>query len=247
MARQRRAQVQGIRFSIGDLISEADCILMMGYRFIERQSYRALEAYRDSIYAVASARSNTMRRVELGVIQTQCADIRGRSVYARIRGNWEVTPVSERSKKVSMSREIAFSGIASTRIELFQYGSQERAAMWRIEIGSEGSPGCYFHVQVLGDSDDMPFPKTIEIPRLPSFFVTPMSAVDYTLGELFGTKWAQKIATSRVYGSQWCKLQRRLLQSQIKWYGDVIRDSKNPSWMSIKAAVPGTDLFLLDR
>ena len=247
MAKQRNEQVQGLRFSIGDLISETDCILTMGSRFIERRSHWALREYKNSISAVASAKSNVMRKIKLNEIQTRCADIRGTSVYASIGGNWEVTPLSERSKKASRSRRIAFAGIASTRIELFQDGLKERVSMWRIEIGNEGSPGCYFHVQVLGDSDDLPFPKTIEIPRLPSFFVTPMSAVDYTLGELFGKKWADETVTNGPYAVRWRKLQRRLLQKQIEWYGDIIRRTNSPSWMSIKAAIPSPDLFLQDQ
>lgn len=244
MARHRNTQVEGLRFSTADLIAETDCIRMMGSQFIESRSQWALSQYKERISAVASAKPNATRRVELDQVQTRCADIRGRSVYARIRGNWELTPLSERSKKTSKSRQIAFSGIASTRIELFRVGSEERAAMWRIEIGNDRSPGCYFHVQVLGDSDDGPFPKTIEIPRLPSFFVTPMSAIDYTLGELFGREWALEAATNGNYGSQWCKLQRRFLRSQIKWYDEIIRQSEGPAWMSIKTAIPRPDLFV---
>lgn len=237
-------QVQGLSFWVEDLISETECIVSMGEQFIETGFHWVLPNYREQLQSVASAGMKLEQRITLDVLQTRLADVRGRQVYARIRGNWQVTPVSQRVKKSAYNRKIAFSGIASTMIELFQDDSEERVAMWRIEIGSKGAPGCFFHVQVLGDSVHPPFPKTIEIPRLPSFFATPMSAVSYAFGELFGHEWTEAIAAGRNHGSRWTDLQRHLFSRQLEWYSQIIRESDNPNWMAIKEATPRHDLFL---
>ena len=244
MARKDASQIPGLRFRVEDLVSETECMLSIGDRFIHTGSLWVLPRYKEKLENITSSRRGVASKITLDALQTELADIRGRKVYARISGNWQVTPLSQRAKKSTYSRIIAFSGIASTVIELFQYGMDKRVAMWRMEVGSEGAPGSFFHVQILGDSGDPPFPKTIEIPRLPSLFATPMSALSYTFGELFGNVWAESIASGGSHGSRWCNFQRHLLSRQLEWYSQIIKRSDSPNWMSIKQSIPPYDLFL---
>lgn len=125
MTRKRGAQVQGLRFRVADLISETNCILSMGSQFFDAGSHEALHAFRARLEAIASCKEEVSKRVVLDTIQTREADIRGRSVYARIGGNWELTPISHRSKKAPYRRQVAISGIASTKVELFRVGEGE--------------------------------------------------------------------------------------------------------------------------
>src|SRR5438105_1990490 len=65
-------------------------------------------------------------------------------------------------------RNVTLTGNATTRIELVDAHSGDSLGMWRMEVGGEDAPGCCFHVQVLGETADLPFPNSLPIPRLPT-------------------------------------------------------------------------------
>ena len=71
-----------------------------------------------------------------------------------------------------MDFEVA--GLASTKLRILDAVSDDETelAMWRVELGDQQSPGCYFHTQILGQSDVPPFPHSVCIPRLPTLFAT---------------------------------------------------------------------------
>lgn len=244
MASRVQTKVPGIVVRVEDLIEEADCMLSLCYPFVDLATYQSLRTYRSHVAALSSCKANAEKIITLRPIRTGLADVRKRNIYAEISGNWAVTPLSNRSNKAPFRRNVAFSGIASTRIELFEKDSAERVAMWRIELGIYGAPGSYFHMQVLGDTTQRPFPKTIEIPRFPSFFATPMSAIDYTLGELFGSEWEKSTSGKDRSNQKWCQLQKRFLGRQLDWYRNILSSPSPSNWMSIKTAVPPSDLFL---
>ena len=66
--------------------------------------------------------------------------------------------------------------------------------------------------------------NSVSIPRLPSIFVTPMSAMEFVLGELFQDEWPQR--TNRLSGdtTNWYRLQKKWLQCLFSWYLDVLKD-----------------------
>ena len=117
--------------------------------------------------------------------------------------------------------------------------------MWRIEIGAHDAPGCYFHIQILGDSSEPPFPKDIPIPRLPSPFVTPMAAVEYVLGELFQDEWEDKTTGTQNHHRDWKAIQCQRWRNLLRWQEKkaLTGDSSSP-WMNLKAAKPPDDLFV---
>ncbi|MDE0124099.1 MAG: hypothetical protein OXN97_05935 [Bryobacterales bacterium] len=175
----------------------------------------------------------------------------GSEVYARLTGAWQVRPVGKKRP----NRLIAFSGSASTVVELWPAGclwrekenASCRLAMWRIELGADDSPGCYFHFQILGDRYDNPFPKRIPIPRLPSPFVTPMAAVEFALSELFQDKWQGKARGSRDHHRRWRKIQLQRWLSLLRWQqqtvNDTMRTGTSSPWISLKSAKPPNNLF----
>ena len=95
----------------------------------------------------------------------------GQDIYALIKGNWELKSIGRREPK----RKVAFVGKASAVIELWPKDclwmemreQSKRLAMWRIELGADDAPGCYFHTQVLGDREELPFPQGRSDPTAP--------------------------------------------------------------------------------
>ena len=95
--------------------------------------------------------------------------------------------------------------------------------MWRVELGADDAPGCYFHTQILGDREESPFPKSVPIPRLPSPFVTPMAAVEFVLGELFQDKWQEEARRTRDPQRRWRSIQAATLVESV----DMAKPSGN--------------------
>ena len=148
-------------------------------------------------------------------------------------------------------RMVAFTGMASAVVELWPDGFQwreehekrSRLAMWRIELGAEDSPGCYFHCQILGDRAESPFPKSVPIPRLPSPFVTPMAAVEFVLGELFQDQWSQTASRANHSHQRWRTIQQGRWSNLIRWQKETLDRGRSSPWMLLKEAKPTDNLF----
>jgi hypothetical protein len=113
-----------------------------------------------------------------------------------------------------------------------------------MELGDSTSPGCYFHVQVLGDREVCPFPKAVSVPRFPSVFVTPMAVVEYVLGELFQDRWAQAVAEENGNVLYWRRLQKDRFIRLFNWQKSSLEGAISTPWMTLKAAKPPGELFL---
>ena len=132
----------------------------------------------------------------------------------------------------------------------------ERLTRWRIELGVDDSPGCFFHTHILVEGDETRFPKAIPIPRLPSPFVTPMAAVEFALGELFQDKWQERARQARDPQRRWRSIQQQRWSNLLTWQDHLItRHASSPwvesfpseqssPWVDLKHATPPDDLFL---
>ena len=239
----------GLRFLHTELLRETTVLRTMAKSFLEPTTIWVLDNFRSGLESIGSAQERD-QPLELRCLRTKPSkDYEagrrqgGQDVYAVISGIWKLRPLGSSGPK----QEIEFCGIASTKIEL--YASDEpstRLAMWRLELGADDAPGCYVHAQILGDSNDPPFPKSVPIPRLPSIFVTPMSAVEFVLGELFQDKWAKETAGNTDAASFWRARQQQRLQSLFSWYQDCLKKAGSSPWMALKEAKPEGGMFLLD-
>ena len=238
--------IPGLVFRFTQLMREARALRSIGSEFFDLSTDWALDRFMDDLASIWSASGGTPNTLQLNHVRTIQSSLRGNDLYAEISGNWELTPLGDRSPKerIRNQREVVFSGIASTRLELYLVGQADRIAMWRFELGAVDSPGCYFHAQVLGDSACPPFPDTVEIPRLPSFFVTPMAAVDYVLGEVFGSEWEKAAETNTYDAPFWRSLQRDRLNRQFSWYQQTIEDTARSPWVAMKTAKPQARMFV---
>jgi hypothetical protein len=137
--------------------------------------------------------------------------------------------------------------LASTRVRLLcepgDGDGHQEIAMWRMEIGDSNSPGCHFHVQVLGQTTNFPFPSSLSVPRLPSLIMTPAAAVEFVLGELFQDEWAKHIGRNGPHLNRWSTIQKSRWVNLLNWKLDLVQKSTNP-WTSIKAGKPQPTLFI---
>ena len=236
----------GFRFKIVELQRETKSLQTMGEKFLDSQTSWALERFSSNLQSIGDVRGGIARTLELERLRTSpSTDYEsgsrhgGIEIYAVISGTWDLLPLQ--------NRKIEFCGNASTRIEVYASNdSKKRLAMWRLEVGSEDSPGCYVHAQILGDLNEPPFPKSVPIPRLPSIFITPMSAVEFVLGELFQDKWAKVTAENTDAAQYWRALQQKRLQRLLSWYQSTLKNSRSSPWMTLKAAKPDGQLLLAD-
>ena len=232
----------GFCFKIADLEREIIAMEALGKRFLEKSS--ALEDFLTELQIIGGKPKGKEYNLKLQCLHTRPSNKYeaggrrgGEKIHAVISGTWDLRPLDK--------GEIEFCGIASTRIELYASDDPEtRLAMWRLELGDEKSPGCYVHAQILGDSADPPFPKSLPIPRLPSLFVTPMSTIEFVLGELFQDKWAKATASNAKHVQNWRALQKKWLQQLFSWYQDQIERMGSSSWIALKEAKPADGMFL---
>ena len=241
----------GLRFKIAELQRETRALKTIGTRFLDTQTSWVLDRFLNDLHSIGSVRGREVRTLKLQCLHTRPsrsyeAGSRqgGKKIYAAISGAWELRPLGNRP---AGGRKVEFCGKASTKIELYASdGPNTRLAMWRLELGAEDSPGCYVHAQILGDSADPPFPKSVPIPRLPSIFITPMSAVEFVLGELFQDGWAKATARNTSNAQQWRALQQKRLQILLSWYQDRLQSPVSSPWMALKDAKPKGGMFFPD-
>ena len=239
----------GLRFKIAELERETKALKTVATRFLDSKTLWALDHFLSNLESIRGARGERACVLELRCLHTRPsknyeAGSRhgGKKIYAVISGTWELRLLGNHPPG---ARKVEFCGRASTRIELFA-SDRVPLGMWRLELGADDSPGCYVHAQILGDSDKPPFPKSVPIPRLPSIFVTPMSAVEFVLGELFQDEWAKATAGNSGDAPYWRALQQERLQRLFLWYQDNLRNLVTSPWMALKRAKPESDLFLSD-
>ena len=231
-----------MRFSRSELVREVKVLQKVANGFLDRSTTWTLNELKSALEALSG---EATRRIELRELKTnpnKGAHEVGRrrgglNVYAGITGCWELHP---------KNGLVEFCGLASTKVELFNAENDERVAMWRMELGAHDAPGCYFHVQILGDREDPPFPRALPVPRLPSIFVSPMAAIEYVLGELFKDQWEKAVSQLRPDQDYWRSLQGERLRCLLSWQEQQLRKPVASSpWMTLKAAKPKADLFLM--
>ena len=247
----------GLLFRYGELVEETEALKKMANPFLAAEGQGVLDTLKGDLERIGGPTTNRVQELELRPLRTQAtrdyeAGTRtGRQeLYGLIRGKWELQSIGRQGP----TRKIAFVGKASAVIELWpndclgkeMQHQSKRVAMWRIELGAEDAPGCYFHTQILGDRNTLPFPKVVPIPRLPSPFVTPMAAVEFALGELFQDKWQEESRLARDPQRRWRSIQKRRWVNLLTWQNDLItrHASQSSPWVDLKHAKPPSDLFL---
>lgn len=156
---------------------------------------------------------------------------------------WQIRVLNE--GKWTNKKHFLLDGKASTVVTVFEEkdGDEHITARWAAEVGDHQSPGTHFHFQVKGD-DALLFPKSLDIPRLPAFLMSPFSAMELALGELF-QKRADRWASGEDKDiNQWRALHKDRLLRFFDWQKQCVADGTGSPCMVLKRAKPHRGLPL---
>ncbi len=167
-------------------------------------------------------------------------------VSAMISSTWEIRPIGNRGPRSRADRVFELAGQATTKVRILQEleDGREEIAMWRMEIGDRASPGCIFHVQVLGESPYPPFPHSLPIPRFPGLLVSPPAVLEFVLAELFQDEWRMHTARETPEIQRWRAIERRRLRNVLSWLHGRLDSATGSPWVTLKRAIPPDELFL---
>lgn len=182
----------------------------------------------------------------------QPGDKGGLSTQATLSFVWEIQKTAKRD-------EFTIVGLCSTRVTLVDISKKlsglETPVAWTFEMGSDDSPGCHFHTQIdwrtpigmVCSDEDMRNWPSLDVPRLPSFLITPGDCLDYVLGELFQERWPQTYEeTDPAHIGRWLSSSRRRITSILRNSLQAAENSTRTSpWIAIKRWYPQDAAMLL--
>lgn len=230
-----------LEFALGDLQREIQWVSDFGKRFLEADSLSRLQQLKADLGALHTSGEEGRWENPKPIVTrptNQYAKGHGAEVWGEVSSTWDL-------KRIGKTAVLELTGIASTRVSIMRTheGKAERIAFWRMEIGDEKAPGCYFHSHVEGDNDDLPFPGWLEIPRLPGLLPTPPCAVEFVLAELFQAEWEQHVSQALPALQGWAALQRRRMDGIFRWQLETLETaSQSVPWSALKRSKPTTAL-----
>lgn len=240
-------------FQPTELLEELHALQDLAGRFLHQASPYRLEELRADIEGLRTQGGTyTLEIPEKRPLKTRVSQGEfeppnkrsARRVYGSITGIWEVEaaeyalPNPDRPHKKPRPRKlIGFSGKASTVFEVKDEACEETVACWKMELGDANSPGCFFHTFA---STDHSFP----VPRHPNVFATPMSAIDFALGELFQKDWEEAVSGMTDAPNRWRSIQAKRFKALLNWQLAQVEHTTSSPWCSLKAAKPDIDIFL---
>jgi len=249
--------VARLEFAFQEFVKEIDLISALASKYITPDSIHILTQLKNQLEGIRGARSGTP--FDWGIsaespLRTRTSrgsyEREGRGshhVLAKISSIWTIEPLGGHGPKYSRQRKFALAGKASTRVRLFeesQSGGQQEIAMWRMEVADSTSPGCFFHVQVLGDTGLPPFPDYLPVPRFPGFLPTPPVVLEFVLGELFQDEWARHASEENATTQPWRTMQASRLMRFLRWQQQRLASCSGSPWVALKLLQPAGDLFI---
>jgi hypothetical protein len=252
--------VPQLEFEFDEFLREIRAIRRVTNNFLDRSADNVLNSLERDLEAIRSFPRGTDRlwkipectplKTKTSQGEYEQGSRKGRHrVVGEITSTWLIAPSDPRAKSTRPARTFTVTGKASVRIRLLdQAGAPEDQplAMWRVELGDDISPGCFFHVQILGEDGRMtsPFPHSLPVPRLPSFLFTPMAALEFVIAELFQEEWKKHAARQTDAMNSWRLIQRERLNRLFEWKQKVVKEHNGSPWTIIKWEKPPADLFL---
>jgi len=244
-----------LEFNFDDVLEEIGAMKQIANAFLDATAPAALDALASELIAIRTNGVDhiyTWRVPDHAPIKTRISigdydpDSQGEhNVVAELTSIWEITP-SAKPQNTRKPKTFKVMGKASTRIRIRQSGGAHdgrELCMWRAEVGSAGAPGCFFHIQVLGELADPPFPHSVSVPRFPALAITPVTALEFALGELFQDEWRREAAKEGGPRDIWKGIQRKRLLAILDWKRDLVESCMGSPWRALKCAKPAFNLF----
>jgi hypothetical protein len=186
-----------IRLRFTEMREEIDYFKVIARNLLDSDGEEVLSRFSDDLTAIQSlppgkpypwqVRNDRPLRTIESVGEYEANGRRGKHkrIIVEMTCIWEIKPIRSDGKKNKPGKVEVFeiAGLASTRInmrELTGPEGQDSLGSWRMEVGAHDAPGCFFHIQILGEDgrDEWPFPHSMSVPRLPSIFFTPITVLD---------------------------------------------------------------------
>jgi len=247
--------IQGLVFPFNELLHECEVIRSYARSFLDKTTLPVLDEAKSTLQNIQSRgpsdRTTPWEVREDRPLRTILSDREsqpnGRARH-RIRGTvsfiWDIRPLDEGAWKGR--RYFALDGKASTVIRLTEDvdGSNECIARWSIEVGDHQSPGTHFHSHV-GGFERSPFPKSLDVPRLPALAMTPFLAIEFVIGELFQDRWRRHALADSKETRRWRNIHGPRLARFFEWQMRVASGAGivGSPWMTLKTAKPNPDLL----
>lgn len=239
----------GFRFLSSEFEKEIRALIRMSASFVDRGSPPQLTYFLSDFKSIMGRPVGSCHELVLKPLRTRISEgeyeagskRRGKRIYAVISGIWQLRVLSSGSKQ-----QLEFCGKASMTTEIFATDeSGTPLAMWQLDLGTDDSPGCYVHAQIPWGFEAKKLNQNpIPVPRLPSIFVTPMSSIEFVLGELFQDAWPKVTAGQSHDPIYWRTRQKKLLLGLFSWYESHLKNKSDSSpWVTLKRAKPNGRLL----
>lgn len=162
-------------------------------------------------------------------------DAHGEDVFGRFSCAWDIQRID--------AREFLVYGLASCSLKIFiddgkvrndeEEHNREPFLHWNMDLATEATaPGCYVHSQI--------FEK--KVPRFPGVALTPFSAFEFLVGEIFHDRWTETVGSGGS-GPSWRSVQRTRMIEYIDWLRHKISTNATSPWMALKGARPEDGAF----
>lgn len=244
---------RGLIFPFKGLIDECEALKAYARDVLDKRTLSTLSEAKSTLENVQVSKST--RAVRWGIPEDQplCtiwSDGESQpkrqskhKIRAKFSFVWEIRRLDE--GKWKNGKCFLLDGLASTVTTIVdQLDGEERClARWAVEVGDHASPGTHFHFQVKG-SDDPPFPKSLDIPRLPALLMSPFLAIDLALGELFQDRWSAYAVTEGKDTNWWRQIHQDRLLRFFKWQSQCVANCVGSPWMALKLAKPHREMLV---
>lgn len=228
-----------LRFRVADLQRELRALEMLGRPRIARGSHGMLAGLADDLEWIRQQEqprewgwaADKPLELELSAGQYQPGAEGGEEVLATIDCVWILLPMTPQI--------VELSDIASVRISL----NLGQLGMWRMEVSDGLGPGPFFHTQIRGQDDAMPWPKSLDVPRFPSCIPTPASVVEFVIGELFQDEWETDLERHKSAATVWLNVQRHWWLQMLSWQQAVVESASSSAWLALKNSAPNREML----
>jgi len=244
--------MSGLIFPFKELVDECEAIKAYAADFLDRTTIGVLAEAKGTLESIQHARHTNLVRWQIPAdrpLRTEWSNGEsqpdGRSKY-KVRAEfsfvWEIRRLDE--GKWRTNKHFLLDGLASTVTTLVDNDSQ-LIARWTTDVADHASPGTHFHFQVSRpNSQDLPFPKSLDIPRFPAPLMSPFLVVDLALGEIFQDRWkAHSLSESRD-SNRWRKIHQDRVIRFLNWQAKHVEEFSGSPWMALKMAKPPRDLLV---
>jgi hypothetical protein len=244
--------MSGLRFDFADIKHEIRALETIAKDFIAPRSGNVLSTLRRTLEQIQDKeRGQTRWQIhEKDPLRTVTSvgewapppKIGAIRVFADLSFVWEISPERKKNK----ASTFLLDGLASTTITLWEEVEDSDPTMlarWKIDVGVPSSPGTHFHIQLNGDTEERPYPKSLDIPRLPALVITPMLAFESVVAELFQDRWKKEASRQSAPIQDWNRIHRERLVKLFEWQRDELVKRSGTPWTILKLLKPDVGLF----